>query len=104
MNFAGKERADERTRTAYPCSSYEFADLRSSLSLCVRKLRLFKGFSVCESKSSVRCALALSARLQYALKSRASQSPTQPLSSSSQEALKCLCNRCVLSKLIPVPP
>jgi hypothetical protein len=30
------ERADERTRTAYPCSSYEFAKARSSPYLCVR--------------------------------------------------------------------
>ncbi len=38
-------RADERTRTAYPCSSYEFACARSSLSWCVRNLPLFRRFS-----------------------------------------------------------
>jgi hypothetical protein len=32
-----KERADERTGTAYPCSSYEFASGRSSLFYGVRK-------------------------------------------------------------------
>ena len=40
------------------CSSYEFACVRSSPYWCVRKLRLFRGFSVCQSQSCVRCVLA----------------------------------------------
>jgi hypothetical protein len=50
-----KTRADKRTRTADPCSSYEFACARSSLSLCGRKLRLFRRFSVCWSRLCVHC-------------------------------------------------
>jgi hypothetical protein len=62
-------RADERTRTAYPCSSYEFACVHTSPSLCVRKLRLFMRFSmiwryhfvqrvpVCVSPVAVRVAV-----------------------------------------------
>ena len=37
-------RADERTRTAYPCSSYEFACAHSSLFYCVRFLAYLCGF------------------------------------------------------------
>jgi hypothetical protein len=37
-------RAEERTRTAYPCSSYEFACVHASPFWCVRKLRLFTQF------------------------------------------------------------
>src|SRR5918995_21576 len=39
-------RADERTRTAYPCPSYEFACVHTSPSYCVRELRLFMRFSM----------------------------------------------------------
>jgi hypothetical protein len=38
------ERADERTRTAYPCSSYEFACAHTSPYWCVRKLPCLSGF------------------------------------------------------------
>ena len=37
------------------CSSYEFACVHTSLSWCVRKVRLFRGFSVCQSQSCVHC-------------------------------------------------
>jgi hypothetical protein len=49
-------RADERTRTAYPCSSYEFACARSSLYWCVR-------FSAC--LGGFRCARANHVSVAY---------------------------------------
>jgi hypothetical protein len=48
-------RADERTPTAYPCSSYEFACARSSPSWCVRKLRSSRRFSTIRGSSFVHC-------------------------------------------------
>src|SRR5688572_18266708 len=48
-------RADERTRTAYPCSSYEFACVRSSPYWCVRLLRLFRRFSTIWQSHFVHC-------------------------------------------------
>jgi hypothetical protein len=44
LQIAIKRRADERTRTAYPCSSYEFACARSSLYRCVRFSACLCGF------------------------------------------------------------
>ena len=54
--FAGKtksRRAD--LRTAYPCSSYEFACARSRPSYCVRKLRFFVRFSMIRRSRFVHC-------------------------------------------------
>jgi hypothetical protein len=48
-------KADERTRTAYPCSSYEFACVRSSLFYCVRELRLVRRFSTIWQSHFVHC-------------------------------------------------
>jgi hypothetical protein len=56
------QRADERTRTAYPCSSYEFACVRSSPYRCVRELPLFRRLSTIWRLPIVHC---VSARLQY---------------------------------------
>jgi hypothetical protein len=44
LQIATKSRADERTRTAYPCSSYEFACVGSSPYWCVRKLAYLGAF------------------------------------------------------------
>ena len=57
--ISGIVRADERTRTAYPCSSCEFACARPSPSLCVRELRLFRRFSMVWRRSF--CPLCTSA-------------------------------------------
>ena len=50
-----KRRAEERSRTAYPCSSYEFACVCSSPSWCVRKSRLFRRFWVIQGCHFVHC-------------------------------------------------
>ena len=50
-----KQRADERTRTAYPCSSYEFACVHTSPYWCVRKLRLFRRFLMIWRLPFVHC-------------------------------------------------
>ena len=52
---ANSRRADERTRTAYPCSSYEFACVHTSPYWCVRKLRLFRRFSMIWRLPYVHC-------------------------------------------------
>ena len=39
-----QRKADERTQTAYPCSSYEFACAYPSPSYCVRKLTFLGRF------------------------------------------------------------
>jgi hypothetical protein len=57
LQIARKQRADERTRTAHPCSSYEFACARSSASLCVRELRLFMRFLMIRRSRFVHCVL-----------------------------------------------
>ena len=62
LQIARKNRADERTRTAFPCSSYEFACVRSSRYWCVRELRLFRWFSTIRQSHFVHC---VPARLQY---------------------------------------
>jgi hypothetical protein len=53
-----KKRADERTRTAYPCSSYEFACVGSSPYWCVRESSLSMRFSACRSQPCVHCVPA----------------------------------------------
>jgi hypothetical protein len=70
LQIATKLRADERTRTADLISSYEFACVRPRPFLCVRELRLFRGFSTLWQVTGVRYVLAYSSpvavRLQYA--------------------------------------
>jgi hypothetical protein len=56
--LSGFRRADERTRTADLISSYEFACVHTIPSWCVRKLRFFRRFSVCQSQSCVHCVPA----------------------------------------------
>ena len=61
--------ADERTRTAYPCSSYEFACVHSSPYWCVRFSRLFMRFSMIWRYHFVQrvpvCVSPVAVRLQY---------------------------------------
>jgi hypothetical protein len=52
-NKIESRRAD--SRTAYPCSSYEFACVRTGPSYCVRKPRLFGQFSIIRRCHFVHC-------------------------------------------------
>ena len=61
------ERADERTRTAYSCSTYKFACVRSSAFYHVRELRLFRRFSMIWGFALSIVYQCVSARLQYGL-------------------------------------
>src|SRR5215217_5755528 len=67
QHFFESRQAD--LRTAYPCSSYEFACARASLYWCVRKSRLSMGFLALLAMLLVHCVLActspVAVRLQY---------------------------------------
>ena len=68
--------ADEPTRTADLISSYEFACVRISPYRCVRKLRLFMGFSALQARLLVHCVLACTSPVAVRLQATRSRCRT----------------------------